>query len=74
MVTRYTRRFIQKHKKNLDDLGPNLKGAKIGLVVNKDFDGDSISDLKDQAGKKIVGIEPGAGVVKASEKQLKIIT
>ncbi|MCY1029023.1 glycine betaine ABC transporter substrate-binding protein [Mammaliicoccus sciuri] len=63
--------LYKKHKKNLDDLGPNLKGAKIGLVVNKDFDGDSISDLKDQAGKKIVGIEPGAGVVKASEKAVK---
>lgn len=27
--------------------------------------------MKDQAGKKIVGIEPGAGVVKASEKAVK---
>src|SRR5699024_6228085 len=61
----------KKHKKDLDNLGANLKGAKIGLVVPEDFDGDSIEDLKDQAGKKIVGIEPGAGVVKASEKAVK---
>lgn len=63
--------LYKKHKKDLDNLGANLKGAKIGLVVPEDFDGDSIEVLKDQAGKKIVGIEPGAGVVKASEKAVK---
>lgn len=32
------------------------------------MDVDSIEDLSDQAGKKITGIEPGAGVVAAAEK------
>ncbi|GGN67618.1 MULTISPECIES: glycine betaine ABC transporter substrate-binding protein [Oceanobacillus] len=49
------------------DLGPNLEGAKIGLVVPSYMDVDSIEDLSDEANKIITGIEPGAGVVAASE-------
>nr|WP_263314176.1 glycine betaine ABC transporter substrate-binding protein [Mammaliicoccus sp. Marseille-Q6498] len=63
--------LYKKNKKDMTNLGPNLKGAKTGLVVPKDFKGDSITDLKNQNGKKIIGIEPGAGVVKASEKAVK---
>ena len=32
---------------------------------------NSIEDLKDQADKSIIGIEPGAGVMAATEKALK---
>lgn len=53
----------------LIDLGPNLEGAKIGLVVPTYMeDVNSIEDLADHAGKTITGIEPGAGVVAASER------
>ncbi|MFD1607085.1 glycine betaine ABC transporter substrate-binding protein [Oceanobacillus luteolus] len=38
--------FYNKHKDNLIDLGPNLTGAKIGLVVPNYMDIDSIEDLK----------------------------
>ena len=48
-----------------------LEGAKIGFVVPAYMQVDSIEDLKDQAGKTITGIEPGAGVVAASEEALE---
>ena len=38
--------FYEKHKENFDDLGPNLEGAKIGLVVPEYMDIDSIEDLE----------------------------
>ena len=53
------------------DLGPNLEGAAIGLVVPTYMeDVNSIEDLADHAGKTITGIEPGAGVVAAAERSL----
>lgn len=51
----------------LDDLGPNLNGARIGLVVPEYMEADSIEELTDQAGQEIVAIEPGAGVVMAAQ-------
>ncbi|OJG96033.1 glycine betaine/L-proline ABC transporter glycine betaine/L-proline-binding/permease [Enterococcus termitis] len=58
----------KQYKSKVEDLGENLKGAKLGIVVPAYMDVQSIEDLKDQAGKKITGIEPGAGVVAAAEK------
>ncbi|OJG78005.1 glycine betaine ABC transporter substrate-binding protein [Enterococcus pallens] len=57
-----------QYKDQIDDLGVNLKGAKLGLVVPDYMDVNSIEDLTDQANKTITGIEPGAGVVNAAEK------
>ncbi|WP_085992791.1 glycine betaine ABC transporter substrate-binding protein [Oceanobacillus senegalensis] len=53
------------------DLGPNLEGAKIGMVVPSYMDVDSIADLTDEADQTITGIEPGAGVVAATERALE---
>ncbi|URZ87588.1 ABC transporter permease/substrate binding protein [Floricoccus penangensis] len=60
-----------QYKDSLDDLGPNLKGAKLGLVVPSYMNVNSIEDLKGEANKTITGIEPGAGVMNAAEKTLK---
>lgn len=60
-----------KYKDKIDDLGANLEGAKIGLVVPKYMDVNSIEDLSDEANKEITGIEAGAGVVATTEKALK---
>jgi glycine betaine/proline transport system substrate-binding protein len=35
------------------------------------MDVNSIADLQDQAGKKVTGIEPGAGVTSSAEKAMK---
>ncbi|HER8861169.1 glycine betaine transport system permease [Streptococcus pyogenes] len=62
----------QKYKSKLDDLGPNLKGTKLGLAVPKYMtDVNSIEDLSKQADQKITGIEPGAGIMAAAQKTLK---
>ncbi|EOH98924.1 glycine betaine/L-proline ABC transporter glycine betaine/L-proline-binding/permease [Enterococcus moraviensis ATCC BAA-383] len=61
----------KQYKDKVDDLGENLKGAKLGIVVPQYMDVNSIEDLTNQAGKKITGIEPGAGVVAAAEKTQK---
>ncbi|HES9219147.1 TPA: ABC transporter permease/substrate binding protein [Streptococcus pyogenes] len=62
----------QKYKSKLDDLGPNLKGTKLGLAVPKYMtDVNSIEDLSKQADQKITGIEPGAGIMAAAKKTLE---
>ncbi len=60
-----------QYKDQINDLGANLTGAKVGLAVPSYMDVNSIADLTDQAGKKITGIEPGAGVVNAAENAIK---
>lgn len=57
----------KKYGDDLENLGENLSGAKLGLVVPEYMDVDSIEDLTDEAKKTITGIEPGAGVVAATE-------
>ncbi|MDQ0256113.1 glycine betaine/proline transport system substrate-binding protein [Evansella vedderi] len=52
------------------ELGANLEGAKIGLVVPSYMNVDSIADLDayaDELRETITGIEAGAGVVTAAE-------
>lgn len=59
---------FETYSEDMDHLGPNLEGAKIGLVVPEYMDVDSIADLTDEAGQTITGIEAGAGVVAAAER------
>lgn len=61
---------LEKYGANVEDLGANLEGAKIGLVVPSYMDINSIEDLTDQAKKTITGIEPGAGIMSAAESAL----
>lgn len=62
--------LFEEYSDQLVDLGANLEGAKVGLVVPAYMDADSIGDLAnfaDEMGSTITGIEPGAGVVQAAE-------
>ncbi|WP_297281178.1 glycine betaine ABC transporter substrate-binding protein [uncultured Anaerococcus sp.] len=61
----------EEYKDQVDDLGANLEGARIGLVVPEYMDVNSIEDLSDEADKNITGIEAGAGVVGAAERALE---
>lgn len=66
--------FVQKYKGQYDDLGVSLKGARLGLVVPKYVPVDSIEELnanKDLFGGKIIGIDPGAGIMQNTEKAIK---
>jgi glycine betaine/proline transport system substrate-binding protein len=61
-------------KDKVDLIGPNVSGAKIGWAVPKYTDISSIEDLKTKASLvegKVIGIDPGAGLMKASDKAIK---
>ena len=67
--------YYTENESKIDDLGPNLEGTKIGLVVPAYMDISSIEDLKDASAAEsvaatIVGIEPGAGIMMATEQAL----
>lgn len=60
----------ERYKDGLVELGENLAGAKIGLVVPEYMEADSIADLSGEADMKITGIEAGAGVMAATENAI----
>ena len=63
--------YWEKYQSELDDYGIWYKSeAKIGLVVPKYVTIDSIADMKAKKNEfagKIVGIDPGAGIMKAAD-------
>lgn len=66
--------YYAQVKDKVEDLGPNLQGAKIGLVVPEYVTINSIEELnsvKDKFQGKIIGIEPGAGIMKATEQAIQ---
>lgn len=63
---------VEKYKGRIDDLGENLVGGKIGLVVPSYMDVDSIEDLTDEANKTITSIEPGANITGTTERAYEI--
>jgi len=66
--------YMAKVKDKVDDLGPIMGGARLGLVVPKYVTIDSIEQLEANADKfkgKIIGIDPGAGLMKKTEEVIK---
>ncbi|WP_327205149.1 glycine betaine ABC transporter substrate-binding protein [Paenibacillus sp. Soil522] len=66
--------YVEKYNGKYEDLGPNLEGTKIGLVVPQYMDINSIGELTESIGDTvdhtIIGIEPGAGLMMSTEKVL----
>jgi glycine betaine/proline transport system substrate-binding protein len=65
--------YMAKIKDKVVDLGPNLKGARLGLVVPSYVTIDSVDQLNANAKKfdgKIIGIDPGAGLMGMAEKAM----
>lgn len=63
--------YMERVGDNIEDLGMNLDGTKLGLVVPAYTDVDSIADLNDNADSfngEIIGIDPGAGLMALSEE------
>lgn len=59
---------------NVRDLGPNLTGTKVGLVVPEYVSIDSIAQVKEQAEKfnnRIIGIDPDAGIMRLTKQAIK---
>jgi glycine betaine/proline transport system substrate-binding protein len=62
--------YLEKVKDKVEDLGPNMKGTRVGLVVPAYVTINSIEQLPAVAGKfnrKIIGIDPGAGMMSKTE-------
>ena len=65
--------YMKQLGDQLEDLGPNMEGAKIGLVVPEYVTIGSIEEMnsvKDKFKGQIIGIDPGAGIMQASEQAL----
>ncbi|MGM0825980.1 MAG: glycine betaine ABC transporter substrate-binding protein [Pseudomonadota bacterium] len=63
--------YMERVGDNVEDLGQNLDGTKLGLVVPEYTDVDSIADLNDNADTfdgEIIGIDPGAGLMSLTEE------
>ena len=67
--------YWDKYKDKLDDYGAWYQGeAKVGLVVPKYVSINSIDELNEQKSKfggQIIGIDPGAGIMKTTDKAIK---
>lgn len=65
--------YLDGVKDTVEELNPIMDGAKIGLVVPSYVEIDSVEELNDNADKfsgRIVGIDPGAGLMAAAEEAL----
>jgi glycine betaine/proline transport system substrate-binding protein len=65
--------YMQNIEGTVEDLGPNMEDAKIGLVVPEYVTIDSIeemNDVKDKFNGEIIGIDPGAGIMQCCEQAL----
>jgi glycine betaine/proline transport system substrate-binding protein len=66
--------YFEAVKDKVEDLGPNLEGTKIGLVVPAYVTINSIEELNANVDKfqgKIIGIDPGAGLMSKTETVIK---
>lgn len=65
--------YIDKYGDELEDLNNNYDDARLGLVVPDYVDINSIEELNDHAeafNHEIIGIDPGAGLMKATRKAI----
>ena len=66
--------YYAKLKDKVDLIGPNLTGARLGWATPDYVPLTSIPELKTQGalvGNQVIGIDPGAGLMRASEKAIK---
>lgn len=65
--------YMEEYGDDLDDLGPNFEGAKIGLVVPSYMNINSITELNDIAEElegQIIGIDSGAGIMNRADEAI----
>ena len=65
------RNFYGKVEYNVNDLGPNLEGTRVGLVVPGYVTIDSVAELAEHAeafGRRITGIDSEAGIMRLTQK------
>jgi len=66
--------YLEQTQDDIVNLGPNLEGARIGWVVPEYVPVNSIEELNDYVDEfngQITGIDPGAGLMAASEEAIE---
>ena len=66
--------YLKRVSKKVEDLGPIVGGAKVGWVVPSYVTIDSIEEMNANVDKfdgRIIGIDPGAGLMAMSEKTME---
>lgn len=66
--------YIEQYGDKMEDLGPWFDQAALTIAVNEDAPINSLAELADNAdlfGSRIVGIESGAGLTKATQEQVQ---
>lgn len=66
--------YYAQVKDTVHDLGPIATGARLGWVVPSYVTIDSIAELNDHAdrfGGRVIGIDPGAGLMRLSEEVIQ---
>ncbi len=66
--------YLDQFGDNINEVGLNFTGARIGLVVPEYVDIDSIEELNDysdQFNNEIIGIDPGAGIMDATRDAIE---
>lgn len=66
--------YLKKVENQVENLGPNLQGTQIGLVVPQYVPFNSIEELNANANQlhgKIIGIDPGAGLMSKTESVME---
>ncbi|AHE98318.1 glycine betaine ABC transporter substrate-binding protein [Thioalkalivibrio paradoxus] len=66
--------YLEQVADRVEDLGPNLEGTRIGLVVPAYVEIDSIEQLNEHADRfdgRIIGIDPGAGIMSTTETAIE---
>lgn len=67
--------YLEQYQDSIEPLGCWYDNAVLTLAVNEDSPAQSIADLKDLGsdyGKRIVGIEPSAGLTTQTEKAIPV--
>lgn len=70
----YHKREYAAIQDRVENLGANMEGARMGIIVPKYAPVDSIEDLAEygkEFGGKIMGIEPGQGIMVLTEKAIE---
>ena len=66
--------YLEEREDQVEVLGPNIEGARLGWAVPTYMEIDSIEDIAADPSVvdgQIIGIDPGAGLMQASEKAIE---
>lgn len=67
--------YLEQTQDRVEEVGVVMEGARIGLMVPTYVEIDSIPELEENADafdNRIVGIDPGAGIMSAAEEALEV--